>query len=335
LERLAVGELFNPVLMFAGCALGAVGVCMALPRRGINPQVIGALVAGLGLGLMLVALLVKSAAHAPNLFFYVFSAIGLGAALRVISHPRPVYAALYFIMTILASSGLYVLLAAEFMAFALIIVYAGAILITYLFVIMLATESPTADEVEALAEYDRYSREPVIATVFAFVLLAGMTTLFAKGAAGLEAPAGYGAAARIEELPGKIEVALRNAGSLPEGGRVRTDDSLGRGTARAVLEQVDGRTYVQVFTRGGQTNRVELPATAAIGNVEGVGFSLLSDQPGSIEIAGVVLLMAMLGAVVLARKKVDLDEQALAARVSELGRTTHERGPKQMTPGEV
>ena len=91
-------------------------------------------------GLIFLAVSIKSLSHLPNFNFYIFSFIALGAALRVISHPRPVYAALYFILAILSSCGLYVLLSAEFLAFALVIVYAGAILITYLFVIMLATE---------------------------------------------------------------------------------------------------------------------------------------------------------------------------------------------------
>jgi NADH-quinone oxidoreductase subunit J len=327
-----VGDLFNPVLMFAGCALGAVGVCMALPRRGVNPQVIGALVAGLGLGLAALALLVKGTGNLPNILFYVFSAIALGAALRVISHPRPVYAALYFIMTILASSGLYVLLAAEFMAFALIIVYAGAILITYLFVIMLATEAPTADEVESLAEYDRYSREPVIATVFAFVLLAGMTALFARGTRALEAPAGYPEMERLAQIPGRLETMLKDAGRLPPGTHVRVNDA---GLADLAPVGDGPLMQVSVADERGRVERVALPENAHLANTEGVGFALLSDQPGSIEIAGIVLLMAMLGAVVLARKKVDMDEAAMAARMSELGLTTHERGPRQMQPGEV
>ncbi len=58
---------------------------------------------------------------------------------------------------------------------------------------------------------------------------------------------------------------------------------------------------------------VPLPADLDVYNVEGVAFTLLNDHPGSIEIAGVILLMAMLGAVVLARKKVEMDERALAA----------------------
>jgi len=44
--------------------------------------------------------------------------------------------------------------------------------------------------------------------------------------------------------------------------------------------------------------------------VEALGFNLLRDHPGAIEIAGIILLMAMLGAVVLSRKQVQLDEEA-------------------------
>jgi len=210
-------------------------------------------------------------------------------------------------------------------------VYAGAILITYLFVIMLATEAPTADEVESLAEYDRYSREPVIATIFAFVLLAGMTALYARGAADLQPPDRYRAAGRLLELPGRLESALLESGKIAPGTKVRVDDM----TGFALVDVAPGRTYIRVVDGAGQPGRVDWPDGLSLGNIEGVGFNLLSDQPGSIEIAGIVLLMAMLGAVVLARKKVDMDEAALAARMSELGVTTHERGPHQMHPGEV
>ena len=63
-------------------------------------------------------------------------------AIRVVTHPKPVYSALYFVLTVFASAGLFVLLWAEFMAAALVLIYAGAILVTYVFVIMLAAEAP-------------------------------------------------------------------------------------------------------------------------------------------------------------------------------------------------
>src|SRR5262249_43718872 len=101
--------LVSPILLFAGCILGALGVGLALPRRGLSPQLLVAIVAGGGLGMIYLALGTRTGhSDLPNPNFYVFSIIALGAALRVISHPRPVYAALYFILTILASCGLYV-----------------------------------------------------------------------------------------------------------------------------------------------------------------------------------------------------------------------------------
>lgn len=289
---------------------------MALPRRGLSPQIIGALIGALALGLVLVGLGLKAGpAGLPNFNFYLFAFIALGSALRVISHPRPVYAALYFILTILASAGMYVLLSAEFMAFALVIVYAGAILITYLFVIMLATETPTADQVEALSEYDRYSREPVMATLVGFMLVAALTTMIGTGVSQLTMPTQASSTRDINDLPGRVESSLRSAGLLAadekiatQGGDPMIDLATDSGQpGRVTIAYGEGRTKVLT------TEDPKWPKDLSLSNIEGVGFTLLRDHPGSIEIAGVVLLMAMLGAVVLAQKKVELDERAKLA----------------------
>lgn len=306
--------LASPILLFAASVIGALGIAVALPRRGVSPQLLGALIAGLGLGGAFLALGLRSSDHLPNYNFYLFSIIALGSALRVISHPRPVYAALYFILTILASAGLYVLLSAEFMAFALVIVYAGAILITYLFVIMLATESPTADQVESLADYDRYSREPVLATVTGFVLLAGLTTMLGIGASRLAPATQYADGARLALLPIRVEKALIASGAM-EG----ADEHIARGESGYEIATANGQVTAVTVEYGQGQRRIITPADAkwpkdlTLTNVEGVGFTLLADHPGGIEVAGVILLMAMLGAVVLARKKVELDEQAKLA----------------------
>jgi hypothetical protein len=55
-----------------------------------------------------------------------------------------------------------------------------------------------------------------------------------------------------------------------------------------------------------------------VSNVQSLGFNFLSEHPGTIEIAGVLLLMAMLGAVVLSRKQVQLDEDAKQKQAMEL-----------------
>ena len=320
-------SLASPILLYVGCVLGALGLLLALPRPRVSPQVIGLLVGALALGVIFIALGVRNADHLPNYNFYIFSAIALASALRVVTHPRPVYAALYFILTILASCGLYVLLAAEFMAFALVIVYAGAILITYLFVIMLATETPTSDAVESLSEYDRYSREPAFAAVIGLILLAGLSTLLVSGSAQLKPQTVDAGAQRIEWVPRRVERALREADLIAADERIaRTDAPPNRldgvtdsGLLMNLKPQPDGRVLGSVTIAYGNNQRRVVtsddprwPADMGLTNAEGVGMSLLADLPGAIETAGIILLMAMLGAVVLARKKVELDEAAKA-----------------------
>lgn len=293
-------EIINPYLLYIGLALGGVGLCAALPRRRLNPQVIGAVLLSLGLGLVLLALGLKNPGALPNLHFYVFGFVALGGALRVITHPRPVYAALYFILTILASCGLYLILSAEFMAFALVIVYAGAILITYLFVIMLATQAPSEERVEVLAVYDVEARAPVAATIAGFLLLDALTGLMFRGLPSLSPPGHAPSESLLAELPRKVELArvesvLRTLGELREGERVSGVDVPSRSVALS----------------GHDTDRtVPLPDQFAVRNVEAIGFDLLNGHPGSIEIAGVILLMAMLGATVLSRRQVELEEEA-------------------------
>ncbi len=302
-------QVINPVILYVLLALGGIGVCLALPRKGLSPQPIGGLIAATAAGLVVLVLSFNAAAHLPNLYFYIFGVIALGGALRVITHPRPVYAALYFILTVLASAGLFVILSAEFLAFALVIVYAGAILITYLFVIMLATQAPTEEQVEVLADYDAVSREPVAATAVGFILLGVLTTMLFRGVPGLPGPGAPGSGdALLARLPGKVETALRNAG------RIAADEQV-----VAVSPQTRRATVENALEA---PRSVEWPEGVEATNVEGVAFSLLAAHPGAIEIAGIILLMAMLGAVVLARKQVQLDEEAKARHAAKLSEGT-------------
>jgi len=72
-----------------------------------------------------------------TLLFYVFGAMALGASLLVIGQRNPIYSVLLLVASFGALSGLYVLLDAPFVAVIQIIVYAGAIMVLFLFVIML------------------------------------------------------------------------------------------------------------------------------------------------------------------------------------------------------
>jgi len=69
--------------------------------------------------------------------FYVFSAIIIFAALRVITTRNPVHAALWLVLCFFTSAGIWLLLKAEFLAIALVLVYVGAVMVLFLFVVMM------------------------------------------------------------------------------------------------------------------------------------------------------------------------------------------------------
>jgi NADH-quinone oxidoreductase subunit J len=70
-------------------------------------------------------------------FFYVFSAILVFASLRVITARNPVHAALYLVLVFCSASALWMLLDAEFLAISLVLVYVGAVMVLFLFVVMM------------------------------------------------------------------------------------------------------------------------------------------------------------------------------------------------------
>ncbi len=70
-------------------------------------------------------------------FFIVFAVIAIVSAVLMITHRNPVYSALFLILTFFSIAGFYFLLEAQFIAIVQIIVYAGAIMVLFLFVMML------------------------------------------------------------------------------------------------------------------------------------------------------------------------------------------------------
>ena len=70
-------------------------------------------------------------------FFYLFSAILLFAAFRVITARNPVYAALYLVLAFFQAAAIWLLLKAEFLAITLVLVYVGAVMVLFLFVVMM------------------------------------------------------------------------------------------------------------------------------------------------------------------------------------------------------
>jgi NADH-quinone oxidoreductase subunit J len=69
--------------------------------------------------------------------FYLFSVVMLFAALRVITARNPVHAALYLVLAFFQASGIWMLLKAEFLSITLVLVYVGAVMVLFLFVVMM------------------------------------------------------------------------------------------------------------------------------------------------------------------------------------------------------
>jgi NADH-quinone oxidoreductase subunit J len=289
-------SVLNAPLMpwYIAAAIGAAGLLLVLRPGRAAVRRAGAVVGLAGFG-MLLAEGLKLAGPAEGSiatpFLMAFAAVGVIGAVRVITHPRPVFAAIYFILTVLSAGATFLVLDAEFLAFALIIVYAGAILITYLFVLMLAHQSPD-DEIGHIGaeDYDRVPREPFVAVLLGFFLLASLGAAIERGPE-LARENAASAAARLELRKAEAARAMpRLAAALPEGAK----------------------------------------AADSVSNVQMVGMDLVAKYPASLELAGVVLLMAMFGAVVLARRQIELgeDERRKAAGLGGmvLDLPEHERG---------
>jgi len=241
--------LIAPALLFLLAVVAAVGMILMLPARRETPlRAMGGIVV-VAVGIIVAVQLGKLAAGGEA-YFWIFAAIAVWGALRVITHPKPVYSALFFVLTVMASAGLFVLLWAQFMAAALVLIYAGAILMTYVFVIMLASEaSPTSGASgpvaggsmrDQLAEHDAVSREPVIASAVGFALMGVLLFVIAD-----RAPA-----------------AIVPAGAPPP------------------------------------------PSYIPAGATQQLGAYLFDKQLVNLELAGLILTVAMVGAIVIARKRV-------------------------------
>ncbi len=302
--------------VYMACAVGALGIFLLVRFQDVNYRILGVITGLAGLGWLLAQLAVSADAgeDRPAVLFWVFALIAIASAARMITHARPVYSALYFVMVVLATSGLFLLLHAEFMALALVIVYAGAILITYLFVIMLAQQAPTSEAEEQRASYDRIAREPAAAVVVGFIMVAVLSRAIFDRDVQLPPPPSEQAifAQAVEDinlLPAKREAfisalhARSLATDLPTNAPLQSIDW---STATFIRNAETGET-ITIDLTAADIDR-DLLRTLVPLNIERVGLALVWKFPASLEIAGIILLMAMFGAVVLARKQIELGE---------------------------
>jgi NADH-quinone oxidoreductase subunit J len=107
-------------------------------------------------------------------FFYVLSAIAVLSGIAVITRKNPVHSALALIVTLLSLAGLYLMLYAPFVAGVQIIVYAGGIMVLFLFVIMLVN-------LERNLKEDQFSKQWPIAGLASAALFALIGFVVWKG----------------------------------------------------------------------------------------------------------------------------------------------------------
>mgnify|MGYP000941367134 FL=1 len=143
--------------------LAAVGFWLMLPRGTSRGRLVGTVLAvvALGLGGSRMPLLGQWMADG---MFVCLAAITVVSAGCAVTFRNPVYCAIWFGMSLLGTAGLFLLSGAQFLAVATIIVYAGAILVTFLFVLMLA-------QPEGKASYDRVSWEAPLAAAAGMVMV--------------------------------------------------------------------------------------------------------------------------------------------------------------------
>lgn len=255
-----------PALPLFLCAIAGIGTWLLLPRRGANRtyNYVGAGMGLIALGALIILLLqwARVGGAATSVYFWLFSIVSIVASARVITHRQPVYSALYFVLTVFSTAGLFVLLWAEFLAAALVIIYAGAILVTYTFVIMLASEasgrglvtSLTTSPKDAEFEHDVESRSPLLACLAGFVVMGTMLFLIFD----------------------KAQAVVSHGPILPDTGR------------------------------------------NVSGGLQQLGVYLFTHQAVALQLAGLILTLAMVGALMIARKRVLLsEEETLTGEVPE------------------
>lgn len=147
--------------------LGWLAIWLLMPAEKQRSRILGGLI-GLAAVLLLQTFLLPPAGDLlRNVLFFGFAASAVLGAGLMITDRNPVFSALWFAIVTLAVCGLFLINSAPFLAASTIIVYAGAIIVTFLFVIMLSQQSGVSNS-------DHHPHQPGLATFAAFVLLGAL-----------------------------------------------------------------------------------------------------------------------------------------------------------------
>ncbi len=244
---------------------GILGRLNAFLLENLNPFVV---VTAAGLVLFVQSSGLGQGELAEEIMFWVFAVSALLCGVLMITARNPVYAALWFALATLATCGLFLLQSAPFLAAATVIVYAGAVIVTFLFVIMLAQQSGAAG-------YDQRSGQSLMATISAFVLLGAVAMTLQQD---------------------KLEIGVP----------VVVAKAKGTGTSAATSSEnmisMTPSSETKAPAKPGNLLSAADP-DHAVGDLKGLGRSLFSDYLFAVELAGTLLLVASIGAIALAPRR--------------------------------
>lgn len=254
-------------MTLVGLVLWAVGILWLMPRKQASkprPQLPGVLIVAAGLVTFCLSCGKSESELADNVMFWVFAIGALMSGVLMITARNPVYAALWFALATLSTCGLFLLQHAPFLAAATIIVYAGAVIVTFLFVIMLAQQSGAAG-------YDQRSSQSLLATISAFVLLGAISLTLQSEKIDIARPV---VAAESKAATGGMSISF----NLP-------------------AEPVK----IVPILPGNLMSKAD--AKHPVGDLQGLGKSLFGDYLFAVELAGTLLLVASIGAIAIAPRR--------------------------------
>ncbi|NIL96886.1 MAG: hypothetical protein GTO53_05270 [Planctomycetales bacterium] len=168
----------SPQVLLLAIGFLAVGLWLMLPRGNARGRGWGAALSVIGIMAMIQAgslagQLPLAAPWGYRSVVWLLGGITVVSALGAVVMRNPVYCALWFALSLLGTAGLMLLIGAQFLALATVVVYAGAIVVTFLFVLMLA-------QPEGQAYYDRISWEAALSAITGALMIGCLTAAISR-----------------------------------------------------------------------------------------------------------------------------------------------------------
>ncbi len=294
------GITMNPTLAtwlscptFWGLVAGAIGLFLLLPYTSKWGRGVGIPLCGLAFVLLVVdQLRVQKFAGEPIQlsFFWLAAAIAVGGGVGTITARSPVYSAIWFALSLLGVAALFLLQHAHFLGVATIIVYAGAIVVTFLFVLMLAQP-----EGHSVADRISWGLAPKLGGVILAGALVGLVANLIHetklGSARDQVAASF-------SKPGEFGPRLMNLtiGSLESDNPIVTLTL--RGSEEVTIPEADVTAVLQLKDKKPEYKVSYLPVTMqSEPHMAQLGGYLFSRHLIAVELAGTLLLVALVGAI--------------------------------------